>query len=276
MLFDRLILSHITPVVFGILGALLTPSVAFGATMKMDVSTLGKKIGVLDVSTYNNLSNNERIKLDIIANFTKDGIEPGGQEILEEWFPQGLTYMQTMTFMFDSGKTQTFFRDFNGNILKDTWSDPPQMGYTFPGGQPPSSPDDSTPWYSTIEPTMVAGDIPPSFPGFGNNQFRDRPMIPFADFADGTEGLLSLLDGKDGMWNFETTLVGVKEKPTDDPETPENEEKTGKYKVVPLKTFTWGFNLELKDGEDGDMADEYDVTVNYLRLIAGLLNPVSD
>ncbi|MDJ0597669.1 MAG: PEP-CTERM sorting domain-containing protein [Crocosphaera sp.] len=284
------------------LSILLMPSVALGVTMKMDVSTLGQKIGSLEVKDYvggkglngqvgaDCLMNfppaicNNSATVNIVANFTKM-TDDLGEIILKEWFPNGLTYMQTVTWMTD--KQQELFRDMDGNILKGTHSDPPYMGYTTAFRPPNNRPgaNDKTPWYSTLEPTMIPGDVPPNSFG-GTDQFIDRPGYPFQDIPedlngngmldpgedrngngmlDVFEGLANLLNGKNGMLNFETVLVGVKEKPIDDPTTQIDERLTEMYRVIPLKTFTWGLNFMFADdGMPGFTAADYTVAAKPL------------
>lgn len=266
--------KNLFPIIATTIGILLLPSTSLAATMKMDVSTLGKKLGVLQVDDYTGgkgfmgLIDDDCLRqfepekckkyatASITANFTEMTDEKG-KEILRKWAPQGLTFMQTIKFTSD--KQQKIFRDMDGNILKETFSDPPWKGYTLPGGERQGS-NDMTPWYSTLEPAMVPGASPPVVPEFFS-QFADDPTIRFPDYNDpqNTEGLANLLNGKNGMWSFETALVGVKEKPQDN-------SRTGKYKVIVLKTFTWGLNFEFTGNAlDGLTAEDYTVTAKELK-----------
>ncbi len=82
-------------------------------------------------------------RLHINANFDKTGITTEGSSILDMWFPQGLTYMQTVKFTTD--KQQQIFRNGTGGDLKGTFSDPPQGGFTLPDGSKVFE-NDKTPW----------------------------------------------------------------------------------------------------------------------------------
>jgi hypothetical protein len=237
---------------------------------KMDVELKGVKVGELDVSTYTigKGAGGNTATGNIIADFTKTGIGPGGEDLLFSWFPQGLTYMQTVMFMFDSGKQQQIFRRGDGGDLKGKFSDPPQGGYTLRSGAKAFA-GDKFPWYSTIEPSMVPGAIPPN--RFDGHQFQDEPTIGFDDVGV-IDGLTDLLMGMNGMLAFEAALVGVKKGPkVDDPRTPEDERLTGTYEVMVLKAFTWGFTFTfMDDGVPGLTADDYKVDPKPLVLSAAV------
>lgn len=261
--------------VLQVLSVFPRPSVMPKVTKSMDVTMLGLKIGVLTVSDYDAEIDmpNGLLKLRIRANFKKTGIEDGAEELLKKWFPNGLTFMQVHEFTFDSKKQQQIFRDMKKDDLKGTFSDPPQEGYTLRSGNT-SLKADKTPWYSNLKLPMdatnapVPGGIPPnSFPGdpfCPDNQFCDEPMISFADIdLAGTtfEGLANLLNGMDGMWQFRTALVGVKEIPTDDGDPNTEEALKDPYRVMVLKAFEWGATMKFEsDGIGGFTAADYKVT----------------
>ena len=229
-------------------------------SMSMDVEFMGMRVGSLGVSGYEAGKSGDSATATINGNFTK---EPGDavQTKLEAVAPLGLTFMQTVMFMFDSGKQQKIFRDKNGDNLTGTFSDPPQGGYTLTDGTRQFA-DDKRPWYSTIAPSGAAGDVPPN--SFGANQFRDSPGVPF-DPDNGFDGLANLLMGMDGMLKFETALVGVQMQPEDDPMTAADERLTGMYMVQVLKDFMWGMNFHfVDDGVAGFSVADYEVMAKPL------------
>ncbi len=162
--------------------------------------------------------------------------------------------MQTIMYMTD--KQQQIFREKNGKDLIGKVSDAPQEGYLDGDGNRQGK-KDITPWYVDLE-TVAGSTIPPDVESYDNNQFRDTSTINFdPNLFSGIDGLANILNGKKGMVSFETTLVGVKEKPK-----PEDS-LIGTYKVVPLKTFTWGFNFKFKnDGIAGFTGDDYESSDN--------------
>ena len=252
-----------------LLAAISSTTCALPVSMAMDVDFMGMKIGSLNVSNYDAGKDGTFATASIRGNFTK---EPGAavQTKLVAAAPLGMTYMQTVRFMFDSGKQQKIFRDKNGNDLTGTFSDPPQGGYTLPDGTRPGA-DDKTPWYSDIDPSGTAGDIPPN--NFvGANQFSDTPGVPFGAI-NGFDGLANLLMGMDGMLKFETALVGVQMQPADDPATAVDERLTGMYMVQVFKDFMWGMNFKfVDDGVAGFTAADYQVTAKDLTF----MNSISD
>lgn len=251
-----------------LLAAISSTTCALPVSMAMDVDFMGMKIGSLAVSNYDAGKSGTSATASILGNFTK---EPGAavQTKLEAAAPLGMTYMQTVRFMFDSGKQQKIFRDKNGNDLTGTFSDPPQGGYTLSDGTRAFAAD-KRPWYSTIEPSGTAGDIPPTYPSFGGNQFSDDPGVPF-DADNGFDGLANLLMGMDGMLKFETALVGVQMQPADNPATAEDERLTGMYMVQVFKDFMWGMNFKfVDDGVLGFTAADYQVTAKDLTFMTSV------
>jgi len=222
----------------GIVSTLLLCSSAIARAQVFNITSGAIPLGSLNISTYANTSGVGFTAENIIGNFSLPaGAGPAAlaTNILTGNYPQGLTYMQTLTFSFDSGRQQRIFqRNDVGNVgttLFGTIPDPPQNGYKLANGAT-SLAGDTTPWYSTITPTAGAA-VPGNF--FTGNQFQDTPQIPFA--AIGVEnGLTGLLNGLAGTWTFETALVGVNTIPAN--------LSTGKYQVAVLKDFTWGFSWD--------------------------------
>ena len=94
------------------------------------------------------------------GNFRTNGAAPGGLSVLSNVAPLGLTYMQTLSFMFDSGKTQEIFRSAStSNRLVGVFSDPPLGGYLLPDGTKQFT-NDSQPWYSGIFPNGNPAGLP--------------------------------------------------------------------------------------------------------------------
>lgn len=237
----------------------------------------GMKLGELDVSSYtgDKTPSYGGISANISANFTPDTL-PGSAKILASLAPFGLTYMQAHTFSFQSGKQQKIFRDTRGNELRGVIPDPPQRGYVIPGGHHAYF-DDRTPWYSSLEPAGLPGAVPPLH-GYAGSQYRDNPALPFTRIY-GTDGLLDLLIGTDtdgrpiglnGAWSLETVLVGVGDMPDDDGNPANGDELlTGIYKVTPLVSFRWGFDLQFVDDlVSGITAADYVVTMQPLLFSA--------
>lgn len=245
----------------GLLAALLLTqpltALCVPVTKMMDVLALGHKAGVLTVSDYEVTKDAIGVKGSIAANFELTGATDMGKQVLTKWFPQGLTYMQTWRFMTD--KQQKFFRYADGSDIVGWTSDPPRGGFKLRSDAVEDFGGDKTPWYSNLNPTMTPGGLPPD--SFGaDKQFSDTPMVNWG-VVNALDGLLNILNGMNGMWIFETALVGVKEKPE------AGKEETGLYKVVPLKTFTWGFDFKfMDDGMGGITSDDYVVSAKELSL----------
>jgi hypothetical protein len=231
----------------------VVPSMALADSI--NVSILGKQVGVMDVPTYTASKSGAFAGADIKGNFTKSGIVAGGQQLLDLNAPLGLSYLQTLLFTMD--KQQKTFRTGTGGDLLGTFSDPPQGGYTLRDGSHDFA-TDKTPWYSNIEPSGVAGDIPPVY--FAPDQIRDTPNMGFA-VSNGLDGLANVLNGKDGTALFETALIGVKVAPADNPMTVADERLTDAYTVVGLSDYVWGMSFKfVDDGVAGFSAADYIVT----------------
>jgi hypothetical protein len=226
---------------------------ALAQAAPVNVNVNGVKVGELDVTNYADTSGGGSAGLSINANFTTTNQAAGGQAILNQVAPLGLTYMQTVTF--NTNLQQQIFRDASGNNLVGTFSDPPFLGYTLRSGATPFN-TDTRPWYSTITPAGTPGAIPPnSFPG--PNQFQDTPSIGFAD-SNGISGLANVLNGQNGSLSFETALVGVCSQPNDNGALNNtNPAFTGTYQVCVLSDFTWGLNFTYVGPNGGRPAGTY-------------------
>jgi hypothetical protein len=118
-----------------------SPAVALAAPSMhmMEVKIMDKVVGKMNVTGYDAMNDGGLAKSSITGNFVKKNnaglaISAEAEQLLKDKFPLGLTYMQTVMFMFDSGKQQKNFRDKDGNDLKGTFSDPPQGGYKLRSG----------------------------------------------------------------------------------------------------------------------------------------------
>ncbi len=197
----------------------------------------GINLGNLNIGTYTNTTNAANAGVKITGDFTASA-NPATQSVMQALFPQGLTYMQTVTFNFASGNQQLIFtRNDAGNVgtpLTGTFPDPPQNGYRYADGTT-GLVGDNTPWYSTITPTAGAVQPPNSFlDGATPHQFMDTPSIPFGVFG-GQSGLTALLANQNGTITFEAALVGVSAVPAN--------LVTGTYNATVLSDFTWGLNF---------------------------------
>jgi hypothetical protein len=195
-------------------------------------------LGSLNISTYMDTSGVGSSSEDIIGDFGLPAAPAAAAQaanILIGAYPQGLTYMQTITFNFASGNQQRAFRRNDvgneGKTLFGTFPDAPQNGLLL-RNDTMSVAGDNTPWYSNIDPTAGSA-VPGNF--FSGHQFRDIPTIG-KGVMNGIDGLTGLLNGMPGTWSFETALVGVSVIPTN--------LLTGKYQVAVLEDFTWGFSWD--------------------------------
>lgn len=235
-------------------GVALLAATLFAGTasaVTVDVNITGVKVGELTVN-QTNLSGAVSVSDNITGNFLAVNQGAGGQGLLNSRAPLGLTFMQTVAV--NTNLQQLIFRpsDYtpaNGFVLAGTWSDPPIDGYVLYDGTTQLNPD-PRPYYSTITPSGVAGDIPPiSFAG--GNQFRDTPTIAWANYNASTYGMANLLNGLNGSLAFETALVGACQEPG------AAQARTGHYKVCVLEDFTWGLNFTYVGPGGGRGAGNY-------------------
>jgi len=160
---------------------------------------------------------------------------------------------------FTTDTQQRIFRTAGGANLLGTFADPPQGGYMLPDGSVENFGGDTRPWYSSINPSGVRGDIPPN--SFGGNQFQDTPTIPFAAFAGGINGLAGVLNGKNGSIEFDTVLAGVCNLPAD--------ALLGAYQVCVLGQFYWGFDFTYTGNGNGAAPfarGDYDIALRGLTV----------
>lgn len=222
----------------------------------INVTVGGVKVGELDVTNYADTSAGGSASLTIDADFTTVNQALGGQAILNCVAPLGLTYMQTA--LFNTNLQQRIFRDEGGNNLIGTFSDPPFLGYTTRTGR--AFANDTRPWYSFIQPTGMAGAIPPN--SFNMHQFEDTPSIGFGNL-NGIPGLANVLNGQNGSLSFETALVGTISQPADTGVLNRtNTAFTGTYSVSVLEDFTWGFTFTYVGPAGGRPAGTY-VAADY-------------
>jgi hypothetical protein len=227
----------------------------------LPVTVFGTKVGQLDVSKYtakqDEKSTDGFAQAYIVADFSKMGIEAGGEALLKANAKLGMTYMQVLTINTDKPQNLILSGKNNGKgpvPLVGTFSDPPIHGVTFFDGttKKPAGAEDDTPWYSVAKgeknpgtsPTGKPGDLPPTLaryteppPPEGDgkqHQFRDRANLPL-NFGENDKELAYYLNGKNGSVVWETALVGVQT-------IPQNP-LTGTYEVVPLLSFTWGMDF---------------------------------
>lgn len=208
----------------------------------MTVSVQGFQLGELDVTNYTNTSNLGAAGLTIDADFTTMNQGPGGQTVLNQLAPLGLTYMQTA--LFNTDLQQQMFLDANGNNLVGTFPDAPYRGYTLPSFARPFS-TKNRPWYGSIQPDGTPGALPPNF--FAAHQYEDTPSITFGDQGSGESGsilgLANVLNGKGGSISFETALVGVSRQPPANPQANPDPAFSDPYDVFVLQDFTFGFTF---------------------------------
>ena len=203
----------------------------------LDVTVKGVKVGELTVAQTNKTTG-VSVSVDIDGDFRKTNQAAGGQALLNSVAPKGTTFMQVLTFNTSLSQNIFFPSDHtaqNFTTLSGTWSDPPMDGYVLFNGAKQLSPD-PRPYYSTITPSGVTGDIPPDNYA-GPHQFSDSPTIPWGNLNANTFGIANLLNGLNGSIQFETALVGVCQEPS------MAEARTGTYRVCVLKDFTWGLDF---------------------------------
>jgi hypothetical protein len=257
------------------LAALLLPaSGAWADTVSVIVN--GTQVGTL-TATSTNTNNATSASATITANFTTAGQQAGGQQLLNQVAPLGLTYMQTVTFnsqlqqllFYPSDKTAN-----NSFVLPNgtPFSDPPYQGYVLYDGTTQFN-TDTTPWYSTIAPAGTPGALPPTY-NWGtaanpnNQQMFDQPNVPWANppaasnffGVPALNGLANLLNGANGNISFETALVGSCN-------TPANP-LTGIWNVCVLEDFTWGMNFNYI-ANSGGSAGNY-TNANYTETIQAI------
>jgi hypothetical protein len=239
----------------------LFAAVSYSDPIKVVVK--GVTVGELDV-TESNKSKGNIASLTIDANFTTMGQQTNGQAILDGIAPLGLTYMQTVDFQ--TATQQQLFKDANNKNLKGTFSDPPYLGYTLANSTRKFEKDD-TPYYSTLTPAGTAGALPSN--RFGTNQFEDTPMLPWNNQGKkgNINGLANILDGKNGMIDFETALVGVCGAPT--PGGTPDRAFTQPYHVCVLEDFTWGFDFTYTGGGAPGKYTSADYTESLASIVFG-------
>lgn len=227
---------------------LLTGGNALG--QMQDVVVNGVTIGTVNVTGYasSNLAGGAQTNINV--NFTA-AAGMAAQTQRETVAPQGFSYLQTVRFTLPS--QQEIFRTpgMPPTNLTGTFADPPPGGYQLPDGSVQFGMD-STPWYSTIEPSGVAGAIPPEF-GWGaqgNQQLSDTPTVPWGPI-NMVQGLLGLLNGGNGMLCFETVLVGVHPSIMPPP-----------WEAWPVMSIRWGMTFTYNgDTNMNMMIDREDYTV---------------
>jgi hypothetical protein len=213
------------------LSLLLLPMLSFGQSV--GVAGQGFNYGTLNVTTYTNGTNpNVTASLTIIANYAASGDAGAAANLNAMFTPNGLTYLQTVTFNVGA-QQQIFRRNDPGNVganLVGTFIDAPVNGYRLRNNtNDPNTFGNSAPWYPFAT-------LPPNNAGAGGQNTSDNPNIPFGANS-GIPGLTGLLNNAaNGNVTFETALVGVLAP------LPANS-ITGNYGVCVLKDFVWGFNF---------------------------------
>lgn len=254
-----------------LLAALILP--AYGAwASSLNVVVGGVQVGTLTVTEGGGGTLNDA-SATITANFSTTGQQAGGQAILDEVAPLGLTFMQTVTINTNLQQYLFFPSDTTeGNIITypngSPFSDPTYGGYVLYNGTTELT-SDTTPWYSTIAPAGTPGALPQTYgwqtgSGTLDAQMYDQPSTPWANqngsaLGLGTVyGLANLLNGQNGSIEFEDALVGQCNAPANP--------LTGTWDVCVLADYTWG---ETFTYDGGGSAGHY-TSADYTETLTGV------